>query len=379
MNSTISELTSEMRDEHRDSMSFGLFSRHTEEDFRRRTKQITDLAKEVSSYLCTDSQPIDEHGRRLINYDINRKWFFENVTFIFVQGLVFDEDDTKHMNAVLECFRDIPNKAYLNNVYYLLNFSDEIAQALEAKRPETKGGNYHIMMGVINAAKGDELKQAPAVDFRYEGVVYCDTDWDTVEKRIAFFVENFGLIFEQSKEQNVQIKNQQRITRSNYFDLDPSVDATAIMNTRIEEFPRGEAEKYFEYNKRENMRVGRAFGQHRRGERNDEYESDGLGGDFRMKAGNDLYSRINNASKQALPARQKGAVLKMDEYYLPRVSQQAEFVLYDDPGAYNTNEGNNIVAMTNPDMKVSMPQFGNTNYSGQRSRRVASSQPIFPK
>lgn len=372
LNTSINTLTSEMGKPHQSSLSFGLTSKRVQEEERKRREAIESLARTVNSFMNDEELPVDEHGRRLINFDSNKEWFFNNITFIFVEGMVFDEEDTERMNGVLSCFQDLPNKAYLNNRYLLLNYDDEVAMAIENKIG-IENGNYHIMMGVINQAGAEQIKTAPMVCFRQSGLLYCETKWETIETRMSGFVSNFGLIYEDKGKGDIHgIKNQQRITRENYFDLDPAVSAMEIMNTKVEDFPRGQEKEYYEYNRRENMRVGRAFTQNQRGSRVGDEE-------FRMKSGRDLYSRIENDRLTSIPAREKGGVMKMDLYYLPRESQQAEYILYKDDEGYNVTEGNNVVSAINPTAKTNMPQFGNKNYKGQNNRRVVGTQPVFPK
>lgn len=366
-NSSIAMLTRQGQT-YSTNMEFGLISNNVNQSIRDKQAQALDVTKKVADYLCSDHVPVDEHGRRLINCTEAKKWFYDNVIFIFSTGYIFDDDDTKHMDAVLECFKDMPNRAYLNNAYHLLSYEDELIQALE-NTVKIQNGNYHILMAVLNAADDEAIKVAPSIKFKHSGIAVISTKWNEIETIIAEYISDFGFIYEYHDKTDVHsFSQQQRLTRENYFNTNPSQNVLDLMQTEVKQ-----NEETISFNPRANMRVGRAFGQHQRADRKDE-ESD-----FRMRDGNDLYSRIANDHLQSVTSRTKGGVLKMNLYQMQPEAKQAEFVIYPDADAYSLANGDNVAARADPMAKAAMPKITSPNYRAQRKRRVPIASPQFPK
>ena len=367
------------------NMEFGLTSpKVSQAILEDQAKQLA-ITKQVSEYLCSEHVPVDDHGRRLINCDESKRWFYTNITFVFATGFIFDEEDTKRMDAVLGCFVDKPNRAYLNNSYHLLNYDDELVMALE-KTIGITNGNYHILMAVLNAADDEQLKIAPSVRFKHSGITKITTKWTEIENMIAEYVSNYGFIFEYHDRTDVNsFKNQQRLSRENYFNSNPSQNVLDLFQTKVEKI-----DPVVNFNARENMRVGRAFGQHQRGDPKDAEQ------DFRMKSGNDLYSRIANDHLQSLTSRTKGGVLKMNLYQMQSSpgfgledgavyrkeqpeAKQSEYILYPGADAYSISSGDNVAPQANPMIKSSMPKIATPNYKAQRMNKKPIAQPQFPK
>lgn len=355
------------------NMEFGLTSPNISQSILEEQAKQLAITKQVSEYLCSEHVPVDEHGRRLINCDDSKRWFYTNITFIFATGFIFDDDDTKHMDAVLECFVDKPNRAYLNNSYHLLNYDDELVKALENTIGITNG-NYHILMAVLNAADDEQLKIAPSVRFKHSGITKITTKWTEVENTIAEYVSDYGFIFESRNKTEVNsFEKQQRLSRENYFNSNPSQNVVDLFQTKIEK-----NDKEVNFNARENMRVGRSFGRHQRGEP-DESSSVYSGSDFRMRSGNDLYSRIANDHLQSVTSRTKGGVLKMNLYQMMPEAKQSEYILYPDADAYSISNGDNVAPQADPTIKSSMPKISTPNYKAMRNNKKPIMLPQFPK
>lgn len=332
--------------------------------------EIIELSSITSSFLNNDEKPIDEHGRRIINYSPEKKWFLDNISFIFATGLIFDDNDTKKLDNVLRCFNDLPNQAYLNNTKFILDYNDELVKSIESTCG-IKNGNYHILFTVINSANEELIKTAPSNDFNHIGTILVSTKWEEIINKISEYVSNYGLIYEYFGKSKADFKHQQRISRDNLYNPNPSISVTDVYFSEIKDLP-GETSDTFKFNKKENMRTGKAFLHNQRGDRED-YQ------DPRLEKGKDLYSRINNDVQQSLPTKQVGGVMKMDLYKLPESEQKSEFVIYDLPGTYSIPQGNNLFGMTNPMTKADMPNFSSFNASGMRNRKVIPTFNYFPK
>lgn len=355
------------------NMEFGLTSPNVTKQLREEQAKQLAITKQISEYLCADDEPLDEHGRRLINCDDSKRWFYTNITFIFATGFIFDEDDTKQMDAVLECFVDKPNRTYLNNSYRLLNYDDALVTALE-KTIGISSGNYHILMAILNAADDEQLKIAPESRFKHSGIMKITTKWSDVESTIAEYVSTYGFIFEYHNKTEVNsFEKQQRLSRENYFNSNPSQNVLDLFQTKVEKH-----DPEVNFNARENMRVGRSFGRHQRGEPDAE-SSVYNGADFRMRSGNDLYSRIANDHLQSLTSRTKGGVLKMNLYQMQPEAKQSEYVIYPDADAYSIPSGDNVAPAADPTIKSSMPKITSPNYSAMRNNKKPIARAQFPK
>lgn len=365
---TLSEIKDEMVSPGR-SMAFGMRSPLTDAYIKEQGEDIVQMAQTVNSYLTTP-QPVDEYGRRIINYDAERKWFFQNIAFVFSTGVVFDEDDQRKLDAVLRCFKDVPNVAYLNNVYFMLDYTDNVSKALSERIPGTNGGNYHILMGIISAAEDSDLNDAPT-DMKTKGLVSVHVSWNEIESKVSNYVSRFGLIYEEDEHPVVNIKNQQRINRTSFRDLNPNVSPTSILQMHLDDFPRDGPVETFE--RKRQVRVARPLVNDQRGRRLDTDE------DFRLEASKPLYDRIREDSLEALPSSIKGGEMKMDMYYLDESEQEPDFIMFPGTDTYNVPNGTNLFPNVDPMMRADMPVISTGNAKGQRARRVLNNAPLFPK
>ena len=355
---------------------FGLISKDRQLQQHAEINEKLNEIKQVNEFLCETKVPVDEHGRRLINYDKGKRWFYENITFVFAKGVIFDSKDADNMSYLMKSFKDEPNQAYLNNTYYIKDYSDEVIKAMEHE-VKVSNGNYHIIMGVFCAANEQALKEAPAKSLAFKGLIRVATTWPEIFKIMTEYITNYGFIFEYYGKTEIHgFKDGKKVGRDNYMNANPSINVMDVINSQISDLPGYDEvlkqKEYFEHNRRENMRVGQSFSENQRGFRK-HHETDN-----RLRNGNDLYSRISNEPMMDLPSKQVGGIYKADEYYLPKEQQQAEFILYNDLNGYDVSSGVNVPENVNPAEKSIIPQFANKNVNNSR-KVIPNTTNIFPK
>lgn len=382
---TIEELTKSMV-KNTNSRYFNIYSANTNKYLDNKIEEITDHISTISSYLSNDSKPVNENGNTIVNFDKNREWFHDNISFIIATGKIFqvDDVDNKNMIGIMNSFHPEGNKAYLDNPRIVGNYNDVVIQSFE-KDIGIRNGNYHILFIVMNTGTTDfptyaegETDRLP-IEFDNIGIVKYSTKWNEINQIMQEYLIKYGLIYETFNVPKIDFKKQQRIQRDNYFDPNPSLSVTDVYFSRIDDLPKGKAE-YFKFDQKQNMRVSKPFMQDQRGDRKDV-------SDPRLQKRNDLYSRIRNDLNQSLPTRMNGGVSKMDLYQLPEEAKTAEFVIYGNPnnGTYNIPQGVNLFGDTNPTIKSSMPNLSPTfslsstrNAKGERKMKILDSSPLFP-
>jgi hypothetical protein len=127
-----------------------------------------------------------------LNISPGRRWFNENLSFIFSQGCVWDEDDNKQINALLEIFIDNGRNGFLKNTFRVMSYNDDIIKDLE-RMIAVKNGNYHILLIVfVNTAAN--ISEAPEPDFSREGIIEHFLDWQHVMEYISIMGVRYGLL-----------------------------------------------------------------------------------------------------------------------------------------------------------------------------------------
>ena len=338
--------------------------------FAESAKAISDL----TSFLKEDKVPVDENGRRIINYDYRKDWFFKNIIFVFASGAIYDQTDAEYMSRVMGCFKESHNRAYLNNTYYILKYTDELIQVIE-NQAKIINGNYHILMGIFNIAKPEDLKEAPMEKLTHPGLFTVATSWSQIVDIISEFVDLFGMIYESIDKVELNgFKDGKRVLRDNYYDPNPNMSTLDVLYSQTVDLPGYDQKEYFEYNRRENMRAGKVFTENQRGQRKNSQT------DYRTMQKRDLYSRIEETSLQAIPNTEKGGISKMELYYMPKDNLQSEFIIYDNLDGYDAKQGINIPERVNPNEKQVIPNFSmGYNPKSANAKKILLSPSIFPK
>ncbi len=349
---------------------FGMESTLQKAYIADKLKSMVKNTEIVNDYLQSEKVPIDEDGNKLINYSEERGWFFDNVSFIFSTGFIFDEDDTNKLDMILRCFQNSPNKAYLKNRYFILDYNNPVVQKIETLF-HVSNGNYRILAAVVVSAEDSNLINAPSYELSHKGVNRVETSWNAITDLFTKYLSSYGFIAEYFDKQDIRFKNEQRLDRKNYYNAQMNQSPVDLLNSPIEKFEAGG--KKSDYNEREfrQYRTAKTFAEDQRGKNLD------VRGDFRKKQGESLYDRINNEPIQAIPSKYVGAHLRMDDAYLPNDEVPPEYIIYNDLDTYDKSSGKNFFMNMNPDMKREIPNFSTNTatidkvMSGQKTTRNA--------
>ena len=329
---------------------FGMDSPMQKELMSKKLAAINQNVTLVNDYLHSERVPIDEDGNKLINYSVERGWFFDNVSFIFSTGVIFDEEDTSKLDSVLRCFQNQPNRGYIKNRYFVLNYENALVQKIESMF-RIENGNYRILCAVVVSATDEQLKNAPEYQFSQKGVNHVYTEWSDIDSLFANYLSCYGFIAEYFDKQDITFKNSQRMDRKNMYNAQMSVSPVDLLQTPIEKFESGG--KKNEYDEREfrQFRTSKAFAEDQRGKQLEHR------GDYRRKQGASLYDRMNDEPLQTVPSKFVGATYRMDDAYLSNDETPAEFIIYNNLDTYDKSIGKNIFMNQNPTDKQLMPNF----------------------
>lgn len=328
--------------------TFELSSDKTKAFLEEKLKTIAETSNTVAQYLSRGSYPINDEGKEVINAEQGNKWFFDNVTFIFAQGPLFDEQDMSNMNAVLRSFKSQKGSAYLLNQYHILDVDNEIITAIEQARGVAHS-NYKILMCVWVAAETAELKDAPMAKLRHQGIIDCFTSWPSINQSLATYLHQFGFVDKYDEVLDIKQFGSSHISRGNLHTGDMR---QLDINLPISAFPMEGDEEKFEYNRRENMRVPHSFANDQRGRTNNL-------NDNRQKLGNALYSEVYAPKiiDEALPSNMVGVHLRMNDNYINPETRQAEYAIYgaEAKDGYDMKTGSNYSQFVSPREKSIMP------------------------
>lgn len=143
--------------------------------------QPLDLDK-LKTYIHNDDDVVDVDGNIILNANEENTWFAKNIAFIFIMGIIFDDNDQAILNEILSSFRSLPDQSYLLNIHKVIDYKDIIAKTIE----EDKGimnGNYHILFAEISYD-----------DMDGNGIIETSTDWTFVKNRIDKHLLKYGLL-----------------------------------------------------------------------------------------------------------------------------------------------------------------------------------------
>ena len=374
VNPSISDLTSQI-DFKTSPTSLGLQSNYTDERIRQATDKIAAQSAAFAEYINADQYPLDEKGNRIVNYDENKQWFFNNINFVFGIGRRFVEEDEKNLDNVLRCFNARPGMSYLGNTHYVLTYKYESIKGLENWKRTIQDGYYHIILGIINSASEEDIPKAPVATMRKGGVLSVLTTWDEISNYMAWAVSTFGFITDQTVETKaVNYDKMQHLPRENMYNTG---EFNSVMSMRMEDFPKNE--EYFKFQTNKKLRNSNSFVTTNRGPDHDTV-------DLRFRNKNDLYSRIRNTKNDVEPrTRIKGVISKSELYTIPKDKQTAETAIYG-MQYYDVENGVNLYETTDPMAKALPPTFSSTqpvakgkDATGKASRTTKAPISVFPK
>jgi hypothetical protein len=134
----------------------------------------------------------DKHYSNILNLDSNNKWFNDNVAFLFSLGCIFDENDRKYINEIIDVFTDNKHSGFLKNYYRIASYTDDMIKAAE-KKLAVENGNYHILL-IVLVFDGADFENAPETEFKRAGIIQHFLEWKHVVRYISMMIARYGLI-----------------------------------------------------------------------------------------------------------------------------------------------------------------------------------------
>ena len=96
--------------------------------------------------LSDNSARQQAQANEIINHDQNKLWFAKNVAFIFGVGAIYDENDARIMDTIINYFDEKQLVAHLENHYRIESYDEsKLIQEIE-KKLKIQNGNYHVFM-----------------------------------------------------------------------------------------------------------------------------------------------------------------------------------------------------------------------------------------
>jgi hypothetical protein len=137
---------------------------------------------------------VDANGFPIINTRPDNVWFAANVAFVFGKGAIFDDDDDRTFNTVLNAFiNDFHGKGFLINQVLIEDYKEsQTLQELE-KKLHISNGNYHMCLIPV-VLNGADLTQAPEPMFRKLGPINKFMQWSTIKDFISRCISAYAFV-----------------------------------------------------------------------------------------------------------------------------------------------------------------------------------------
>lgn len=126
-----------------------------------------------------------------MNENQDRLWFWNNVGFLFSEGLILEAEYRVVFNEILEYFNKA-NQAFLPNVYKILNYDDPIIKTIE-QNYNIANGNYHFLL--IPFVMTDDpklLALAPEKAYKRYGPIDVFTDTNQIVQYMCEVMYKYG-------------------------------------------------------------------------------------------------------------------------------------------------------------------------------------------
>ena len=126
-----------------------------------------------------------------MNENQERLWFWNNVGFLFSEGLILEAEYRVVFNEVLEYFNKA-NQAFLPNVYKILNYDDPIIKTIE-QNYNIANGNYHFLLIPFVMTDNPELLAiAPEKAYKRYGPIDVFTDTNQIVQYMCEVMYKYG-------------------------------------------------------------------------------------------------------------------------------------------------------------------------------------------
>lgn len=170
-----------------------------------------------------DVQIIADDGSQILNSDVEKKWFKDNVAFVFSKGCIFNEDDEVNMKKVLSVFVNNNSSRFLDNMYEIRNYDDAMVQRIE-NQLAIGNGNYHVLL-VLIVLKGADVSKAPEEKYNRLGLVRKYVNWEDINVLMTDSLTKYGLIsVPKISSSKTRSKNNPTVPRELAFKYDYVID-----------------------------------------------------------------------------------------------------------------------------------------------------------
>lgn len=313
------------------------------------TNELVNNAERSAELLSKSQEILDADGNRIINATEKKIWFANNIAFVFVRGIGFDERDFEKLNKLVSLFSTRPDCSYLLNRHYEIDYYDELAISLET-HSSISNGNYHVMLAVMSYANEETMKTAGAIpSFGTNRIVEVLTDFKLIEKTMNEYLFQFGFLahYDRSNEiTTAQSRGSYLQPDGNRSRINIDISMSSLPQPTKEDFESQQAMLNEQNLRRE--RVEQAISQ--RAPKN-------ITEDQRLSKSKSLMSRIRERQLEVTQPTEMGGTLRMNEYWMPPDERKPELQFYPNMNySYDESTASNYFVNANPAYKDQLPK-----------------------
>lgn len=325
---------------------------------------------EKSAELLKKSQEIlDQDGNRIINANSEKIWFANNVAFVFIRGIGFDDRDFNKLNDLLKIFSSAPDCAYLLNLHYEIDYFDSLAEQIE-NQYHIESGNYHILFVILSYADDTSNSIDGTIsEYAKSGVIKILTDFSKISKDLNDYLQKFGFLafYDRSNEKTTaQSRGSYLQPDANRSRINIDISLSSLPQPSKEDIESQQAILNEQNLRREN--IEKAISQ--RAPKN-------ITEDQRFKSSKSIMSRIRERSLETTQPSELGGTLRMNEYWLPPEERKPELEFYPNmPYSYDQATASNYFVNANPAFRDVFPQALYTPTSNEKYKSTNPQLPI---
>ena len=155
----------------------------------RDNTDMSDKIKDVMDYTHKTFE--QTKTTEFMNENQQRLWFWNNVGFLFSEGLILEAEYRVVFNEILEYFNKA-NQTFLPNVYKILNYNDPTIKVIE-QNYNIANGNYHfLLIPFVMTDNPELLKIAPEQAYKRYGPIDVFTDINQIVQYMAEVMYKYG-------------------------------------------------------------------------------------------------------------------------------------------------------------------------------------------
>lgn len=147
--------------------------------------------KDLYSYAINVTQDIKETAYQNENSD--KLWVWNNLGLIFSTGIVFEEDDKKMLDEILNYF-DSSQTCFIPCQFQMFNYNNDIVKLIEMKFGIDNGNYHYILIPFIMTDDSSILSKAPEKNFKSFGPINIIQGEDNIVQYIIDLNDKYGAV-----------------------------------------------------------------------------------------------------------------------------------------------------------------------------------------